>query len=282
MAVPRYQFKVITTNARGRITQREQKSAEYRREDLGQGLSLDLVLIPGGAFMMGLPENKEEPQASPQHQVTVSPFLMGKYSVTQAQWKAVTALPKRERYLNADSANFKGENLPVEQVSWDDAVEFCQRLSKHTGREYRLPSEAEWEYACRALTTTPFYVGPKITTDLANYNGSSTCGYGSKGQSRGQTTEVGSFEIANAFGLYDMHGNVWEWCADYWHKSYEGAPTDGSAWTMGGDDSWRVLRGGSWHSSPRYCRSTYRHGNARDNKNYSFGFRVVCASSWAL
>jgi formylglycine-generating enzyme required for sulfatase activity len=211
---------------------------------------------------------------------------MGKYPVTQAQWKAVAALPKVALDLNADPANFKGDNLPVEQVSWDDAVEFCQRLSKQTGRKYRLPSEAEWEYACRAGTTTPFHFGETITTDLANYNGSSTYGSGPKGQSRGKTTEVGSFKTANAFGFYDMHGNVWEWCLDYWHDGYGGwfrnAPTDGSAWTTGGDGTKRLLRGGSWYDLPRYCRSAGRHWLARDLRDDGLGFRLVCASSWAL
>jgi formylglycine-generating enzyme required for sulfatase activity/uncharacterized caspase-like protein len=281
-ALPRYEFEVVTVNAQGQISQREQRSAEYRREDLGRGISLDLVLIPGSAFMMGSPEGEGDADERPQHQVFVPPFLMGKYPVTQAQWKAVAALPKVALDLNADLANFEGDNLPVERVSWDEAVEFCQRLSKQTGRKYRLPSEAEWEYACRAGTTTPFHFGETITTDLANYDGSSAYGSGPKGQYRDKTTEVGSFKTANAFGLYDMHGNVWDWCLDYWHESYEGAPTDGSAWTTGGDDTTRLLRGDSWFYGPGNCRSAYRGRVARDDRNYDIGFRLVCASSWAL
>jgi formylglycine-generating enzyme required for sulfatase activity/uncharacterized caspase-like protein len=283
-AGPRYEFEVVTVNAQGQISQREQRSAEYRREDLGRGISLDLVPIPGGTFTMGSPATEAErlDTEGPQHQVTIQPFLIGKYPVTQAQWKAVAALPKVKLDLDADPARFKGDNLPVEKVSWDAAVEFCQRLSKQTGREYRLPSEAEWEYTCRAGTTTPFHFGETITTDLANYNGSYTYGSGPKGQSRGKTTAVGSFKIANAVGLYDMHGNVWEWCLDYWHENYQGAPTDGSAWTTGGDDTKRLLRGGSWGSYPGNCRSAYRSRFARDNQDYIVGFRLVCASSWAL
>ena len=284
-ALPRYEFEVVTIDAQGQISQREQRSAEYRREDLGQGISLDLVLIPGGAFMMGSPDGEGNTDERPQHQVTVPPFLMGKYPVTQAQWKAVAALPKVERDLNADPANFKGDNLPVEKVDWDDAVEFCQRLSKNTGREYRLPSEAEWEYACRAGTTSPFHFGETITTDLANYDGGSTYGSGLEGEYRGKTTEVGSFKNANTFGLYDMHGNVWELCLDYWHDGYGGwfrnAPTDGSAWTTGGDDTARLLRGGSWDSVPWNCRSAYRGRYPRDRRGLVIGFRVVCASSLA-
>ena len=297
-AGPRYEFEVVTVDAQGQISQREQRSAEYRREDLGRGISLDLVLIPGGTFTMGSPaaEAGRLDREGPQHQVTIQPILMGKYAVTQAQWKAVAALPKVARDLNADPAKFKGDNLPVEQVSWDDAVEFCQRLSKQTGREYRLPSEAEWEYACRAGTTTPFHFGETITTDLANYRGTDwdyegktypgNYGQGPKGEFRQQTTEVGSFKVANTFGLYDMHGNVWEWCLDCWHDGYGGwfrnAPTDGSAWTIGGDDTKRLLRGGSWYGDPWYCRSAFRGRFARGNQDGYFGFRIVCASSWAL
>jgi len=151
---------------------------------------------------------------------------MGKYLITQAQWRVVTALPKVERGLKSDPSRFKGGHLTVECINWYEAVEFCARLARKTGRDYRLPSEAEWEYACRAGTTTPFHFGETITTDLANYRGtdneqykwSGFYGRGSKGIYRNKTTDVGSFGVANAFGLYDMHGNVWEWCQDIWHK----------------------------------------------------------------
>jgi len=291
-AVPRYEFEVVTVNAQGQITQREQKSAEYRREDLGQGISLDLVLIPGGTFMMGSPASeptRHDDNEGPQHRVTIQPFLMGKYPVTQAQWKAVVALPKVEHDLDPDPANFKGDNRPVEQVSWDDAVEFCKRLSKQTGRKYRLPSEAEWEYACRAGTTTPFHCGETITTDLANYDGHSYSTYGSssEGQYRKQTTDVESFKIANAFGLYDMHGNVQGWCLDYWHKGgyggwFKNAPTDGSAWTTGGNNTVRVVRGGCWSLPAHCCRSARRIWGMHYRKKDDIGFRIVCASSWIL
>jgi formylglycine-generating enzyme required for sulfatase activity len=149
---------------------------------------------------------------------------MGKFPVTQAQWRAVAALPKINTDLDPDPSYFNGANRPVEQVSWDEAMEFCRRLSKKTGRDYRLPSEAEWEYACRAGTNKPFHFGKRITSDLANYNGNSVYGNAPKGKYREETTPVGSLKVANAFGLYDMHGNVWEWCADGWHENYEGAP----------------------------------------------------------
>jgi formylglycine-generating enzyme required for sulfatase activity len=166
-------------------------------------------------------------------------------------------------------------------VSWQDAAAFCKKLSQQTGRTYRLPSEAEWEYACRAGTTTPFHFGATMTTDLANYSGNSTYGNGPKGVYREQTTDVGSFP-PNAFGLHDMHGNVWEWCADHWHGNYDGAPTDGTAWLSSDESARRMLRGGSWDSGPRNCRSAHRNRYARGNWFNPFGFRLVCASSWAL
>jgi formylglycine-generating enzyme required for sulfatase activity len=172
----------------------------------------------------------------------------------------------------------------VEQVSWYDAIEFCARLSKLsklTGREYRLPSEAEWEYACRAGTTTPFYFGETITGELANYDVSNIYADEPKGKYRKETTPVGQFP-SNAFGLYDMHGNVWEWCADDWHDNYEGAPRDGSAWTKNGNDNYSPLRGGSWCNYPDICRSAYRYySSRRADYNYD-GFRVVCGAGRTL
>jgi formylglycine-generating enzyme required for sulfatase activity len=158
-------------------------------------------------------------------------------------------------------------------------VAFCEKLSQITGKTYRLPSEAEWEYACRAGTTTPFYFGETISTELANYNGYYTYGGGAKGEYRGKTTEVGSFGVANNFGLYDMHGNVWEWCQDSWHSNYEGAPTDGNAWLDNEDNNWKLLRGGSWGSYPKNCRSAFRNHYNLDNDNDVIGFRVVCSGA---
>ncbi len=266
------------------MTNRSRHQAQYFIENLGSGVSLEMVAIPGGAFLMGSPETqKERPNTgTPQHKVTVKPFFMGRYPVTQAQWRVVAALPKVRRELTPNPSNFKGDNRPVEQVNWYDAVEFCARLSRKTGREYRLPSEAEWEYACRARTTTPFHFGETITTDLANYNGDYTYGAGSKGKYRQETTPVGSFRVANAFGLYDMHGNVWEWCADHWHHNYQGAPADGSAWLDDNDNRSRLRRGGSWYDNPRNCRSAYRFGSVADGRDTSFGFRVVCAAARTL
>ncbi|MFM7449748.1 MAG: formylglycine-generating enzyme family protein [Leptolyngbyaceae cyanobacterium] len=227
--------------------------------------------------------------------------MIGKFAVTQAQWRSVAGLPKINRDLDPDPSHFKGANRPVEQVSWEEVVEFCERLSRKTGKQYRLPSEAEWEYACRASpiqtsgtpgigevrsagTTTPFHFGETITTDLANYRGTDweyqgttypgKYGKGPYGSFREQTTDVGSFP-PNAFGLYDMHGNVWEWCADRWHENYQGAPTDGSAW-MTGDSKYWLVRGGSWNSNPRVCRSAVRgRGSASATSTSVFGLPVL-------
>ena len=272
----------------------EKRKAQFYPEDLGNGITLDMVLIQGGSFLMGSPEDEiERYKDEEQHLVTVPTFFMGKYPVTQAQWRAVAALPKIDCDLEPDPSNFKGDNRPVEQVSWLAATEFCARLAQHTNRPYRLPSEAEWEYACRAETTTPFYFGETITTDLANYRGedrtineklySGSYGRGPKGSYREETTTVGEFP-AHAWGLYDMHGNVWEWCLDHWHDSYEGAPDDGSAWIdpESGAGEKRVLRGGSWDVYPRDCRSATRiYIGAGGRTNY-FGFRVSCSASRTL
>jgi formylglycine-generating enzyme required for sulfatase activity len=207
---------------------------------------------------------------------------MGKYPVTQAQWRAIASTAKIDIDLETDPSNFKGDDLPVERVSWYNAVEFCKRLSRETKREYRLPSEAEWEYACRAGTTTAFHFGETITGDLANYKATETYADEPKGEYWQKTTTVGYFQVANDFGLYDMHGNVWEWCEDDYHYNYEGAPTDGSAWISKGTDDTKILRGGSWFRPPLYCRSAFRLNFYPRGRNNRCGFRVVCSASRTL
>lgn len=245
-------------------------------EDLGGGVGLEMVLIPGGTFLMGSPDTEAEryENEGPQHEVTIAPFYMGKFTITQAQWQAVAALPQINSLLDPEPSKFEGGNRPVECVSWYEAIEFCERLSNKTGRSYRLPSEAEWEYACRAGTDTPFHFGITITPDLVNYDGNYPYGFGPRGKNRGQTLSVGSFQVANAFGLYDMHGNVWEWCADLWHENYQGAPTNGEVWDTDGD-VYRVLRGGAWLSHAWYCRSAFRAWDPPHSRNPDLGFRVV-------
>ncbi len=215
----------------------------------------------------------------PQHQVSVKHFLMAKYPVTQAQWRGIARLRKDLKFkldLNPEISFYKGNNLPVEKVSWDHAREYCFRLSRLTGKKYRLPSEAEWEYACRANTSTPFYFGESITTDLANFNGNYIYGSATKGVYRARTSEVGIF-YPNAFGLYELHGNVWEWCADSWHESYKNAPIDGSCWVDKNNNiGQKVLRGGSWYYDAVGCRSAYRFNYASDDFYDLIGFRPVC------
>jgi len=244
-------------------------------QELAKGLAITMVQIPAGSFQMGSPatETEREEAEGPQHRVQLQSFFLGQTPVTQAEWKEVASWPQVNLKLNPDPAKFKGENRPVEQVNWVEVTEFCRRLNQRTKLAYTLPSEAQWEYACRAGTTTPFAFGDTLTPDLANYNGTFAYGSGPKGQEREETTGVGSFK-ANAWGLQDMHGNVWEWCLDHWHGDYEGAPSDGSAWVKGGDQTKRLLRGGSWSYGPRYCRSAVRHRRRMDIRDCCFGFRL--------
>ena len=262
----------------------ENRQTSYFTERLADGADLQMILVPSGEFQMGSPKSEPERFANedPQHSVNVPAFFMGRYPITQDQWRFVAGLPQVEQALNPDPSRFKGDTLPVETVSWYDAVEFCARLSAHTKRTYRLPSEAEWEYACRAGTTTPFYFGAMITPEVVNYDGNSSYNNSPKGEYRETTTPVEHFEFANAWGLSDMHGNVWEWCADHWHSNYEGAPTDGSAWLSENEDANRVLRGGSWNLNPVICRSASRSSFYPRGPYYYTGFRVVCSSPRTL
>ncbi len=214
-----------------------------------------MVVIPAGRFLMGSLANEtgRYVDEGPQRWVDVPRFAMGKFEVTQRQWEAV---------MGSNPSRFKscGPDCPVENVSWNDAQEFIRRLSQRTGQNYRLPSEAEWEYAARAGTTTAYFWGDAFDAGRAS-NGS-------------QTVRVGSYG-ANAFGLHDMHGNVWEWVQDVWHDNYSGAPSDGSAWMSGGDQSRRVLRGGSWNSTPQFLRSAIRNRNSPGSRNDFIGFRIA-------
>jgi formylglycine-generating enzyme required for sulfatase activity len=233
---------------------------------------------------MGSPEKEPERRSAegPQHLVQLQGFFLAQTPITQAQWRKVAYWKPNKggrawsKKLNPNPSSFKGDQRPVEQVSWVDAMEFCHRLSQRTGRHYTLPSEAEWEYACRAGTTTPFHFGSTISTKLVNYDGTKVYGDGEKGEFRQHTTDVTTFP-ANPWGLYDMQGNVWEWCADHWHGNYEGAPEDGRAWIEEGyEHEGRLLRGGSWIAPPAFCRSAYRDDSHPDDRSDNFGFRVCC------
>lgn len=231
---------------------------------------IELVLIPPGSFMMGSDhsqEDSEEGDERPVHRVTFKySFYMGKYEVTQAQYRAV---------MGTNPSACPGDNLPVDRVMWPDAVEFTRRLTaKNDGYIYRLPSEAEWEYACRAGTTTDFAFGPSLSSLQANFDGTQPFGDAPKNINRSETIKVGSF-APNAWGLHDMHGNVMEWCLDAYHYSYDGAPTDGSAWVSGDHTGMRVLRGGSWFDSANQLRSPSRERLNPIICDESIGFRVV-------
>jgi formylglycine-generating enzyme required for sulfatase activity len=225
------------------------------------GVRLEMAPVPSGSFLMGSPESEKGRYGDegPQHRVTVSGFYIGRYEVTQAQWQAV---------MGANPANFKGDDdLPVERVSWSGAKEFCVKLSRITGKTYRLPSEAEWEYACRAGTTDPYAGDLDALAWYSNNSGNKTHPVGQK--------------QANAFGLFDMHGNVWEWCEDISHGGYGrqhgNPPMDGSAWLSDGNPSARVLRGGSFNYNDKSCRSASRNG-ASDDRYVNAGFRVVVSA----
>ena len=245
------------------------------------GVCPEMVVVPAGSFMMGSPNDEEgrETHESPQHLVTFDqPFAVGVYEVTFDQWDACVA--DGGCNYQPDDENWDRGNRPVINVSWDDAQIYLSWLSSYTGHSYRLLSEAEWEYAARAGTTEPFYFGATVSTDQANYNGDYIYGSGSKGLNIEQTEPVGVFS-ANAFGLYDMHGNVFEWTQDCWNKSYRGAPDDGTAWETKDCDN-RVLRGGNWYSHPASLRSAARGSQSSATRSWGWvdgtiGFRVARA-----
>jgi formylglycine-generating enzyme required for sulfatase activity len=252
--------------------------------DVGDALPLHMVLVPGGTFLMGSPDDEPERQEleGPQHEVSVSAFFMGRYPVTQAQYETVMGYNPALHISAEVPKHFVELNNPAVGISWNDAVAFCHRLSELAGKPYRLPSESEWEYACRARTTTPFYFGETISTEVANYDGYLTYGDGPEGQYRYALTPVNHFGIANSFGLSDMHGNVYEWCIDAWHENYENAPTNSTTWIEGEESSRRVARGGAWDHGPECCRSAYRLCSEADIRDYTFGFRVCCSAPRAF
>ena len=274
------QFETVKLDERGNEINRETKQAKSFVEELGNNVRLEMIEIPGGVFTMGANESDQNDER-PQHQVKVSGFWMGRVEVTREQWREVARMKslKQQRDLAEDPSRFKDSwRQPVENVSWDEAVEFCARLSGKTGKTYRLPTEAEWEYAARAGTETAFAFGPTITPRIVNYDGNYPYGSAPKGEYRSKTVPVGSLLVANAFGLYDMHGNVWEWCSDWYSSSYyaeceqRGTVTDPQGPSTG---SYRVICGGSWSSSAVYCRSAARSAGAPGCRGDGLGFRLV-------
>ncbi|MEM8642577.1 MAG: formylglycine-generating enzyme family protein [Cyanobacteria bacterium P01_G01_bin.54] len=308
------------------ILKRKSYTSQQYKEHLSGDTVLEMVRVPSGQFWMGSPEAELERYSDegPQHWVNIDyEFWLGKYPITQRQWKAVVESTQPiAQELDPDPANFKNDfdekhsrwQRPVEQVSWQDAIEFCARLTQKTGRQYRLPTEAEWEYVCRAVVSEelsansaqvslaawnrkfcqPFYFGETIGTNVVNYNGSSKYGRGVEGEYREQTTPVGYFNAPNTFGLHDMHGNLWEWCLDPWHDNYQGnPPADGAVWdeehqgqyqnilesidNLLKDQRSRVQRGGSWYDLPWVCRSAFRLNLTPADRGNNIGFRVLCA-----
>jgi formylglycine-generating enzyme required for sulfatase activity len=265
--------------------------ASSHQREITNSIDMKLVLIPPGKFQMGSPRGELERKAEEsRHEVTITrPFYMGMYEVTQAQYARLMD-PKTRAFFAGDRGG--SPEHPMEDVLWTEADEFCQKLSglpeeARAGRKYRLPTEAEWEYACRAGTTTAFHCGDSISSRQANFNGTEPYGTAEKGPYLRQTAKVGSYP-PNAFGLYDMHGNVAEWCADWYDPEYYNASPDedppGPPAGVVSDDYenfYVVIRGGCWLDEARACRSAYRHRAMHRNKYRVIGFRVVCDSGSA-
>ena len=260
------EFETPTLNAQGEIVNWTSHTAEQFTEVLGNDIGLDMLIIPAGVYQMGSPRDTGNSDERPQHLVRIKSFMMSKILTSQAQWKAIMGkLPP---------CRFKGDSLPVERISWSDAQNFCQRLSSKTGRNYGLPTETQWEYACRAGTTTLFSFGESITSDVANFNGEHTFREEPRGIYFHATNEGGKFP-PNAFGLFDLHGNLWEWCADNWLEDYISSPRDGSSY-QNKESRYRVARGGSWHEPPGLCRSASRLRRLASEADEFTGFRVIC------
>lgn len=269
-------FDRAVLDAWGNVVEWVTGECQYFDETLAEGLLLRMVSIPEGSFLMGSPSGEGKSYEKPQHEVKVAPFFLGMFPITQSQWQAVAQLPKINLELSLTPSFFQGDPLlPVEQVSWEEAQEFCDRLSIANRRPFRLPTEAEWEYACRAGTSTVYAFGDNISTDFVNYDGNYPHGLGNKGSHRQKTVPVGSLGVPNGFGIYDMHGNVYEWCQDIWHNSYRNSPTTAECWNQFGDDRYRVLRGGSWLNVADFCRSADRVRFAPNLKNKILGFRIA-------
>jgi len=282
----------LDTMHRHRVYAEAEKESLVEEEDrlLFQIIQLPMIAIEPGTLLMGSPklERGRAKEQELQHHVKIANYWIGQGLITQKQWRVVAGYPPvNSKILFSDNpSRFKGDNNPVEQVSWYQAKEFCDRLSFATGKAYDLPTEAEWEYACRAGTITAFSFGDMITPELANYNGNYTYNNGTKGQSQNKTTPIETYP-ANLWGIYDMHGNLREWCLDHWHDSYADKPEElkqqgNAAWLSRNEFSKRVLRGGAWDSYPENCRSAYRNSQTSSRGRFNIGFRVVCRGSRSL
>ena len=254
----------------------------------------EMVVVPAGSFTMGSPswESHRNSEEGPEHTVTIANhFAVSKYEVTVAQYGRFVALTNRDgpegcrvwdgrKWNGNPSLSWRNPGIsqndrhPVTCLSWHDATAYTEWLSSITGREYRLLSESEWEYSTRANTTTPFYFGETVSTDEANYNGNYVYGPGQIGRYRQRTVPVGTFP-ANAFGLHDVHGNVWEWVEDCWHEDYRDAPSDGTARKDRRNCSSRVIRGGTWNGALSTLRSANRTRRSVGRRYHNLGFRVA-------
>ena len=271
-AIQDFTFETLRLDAHGQIMAKMPGQARRVVQSLGQGVELSLVEVPGGMFRMGSIHEGGYDDERPVHPVYIRPGLwLGQYAVTQAQWLAVMG--------HLPVCRFKGPQAPVESISWEEAAGFCRTLSKKTGRLYRLPSEAEWECACRAGTNSPFAYGETLTTAVANYVGEHLYRQEAPGVYRHGPSPVGSFP-PNVWGFYEMHGNIWEYCADVWQADYQGLTTDSTSRQVGrpaGDKTlrWRVARGGSWHEPPSHCRSAVRLQVSENDPLEFYGLRVL-------
>lgn len=251
-------------------------SVFFRDRVRSGGEGLELAVIPPGAFTMGSsnPEPEREPREDPPHRVTFArPFAIGRFAVTFAEYDRFCEATGRRK---PDARGWGRGRRPAIDVDWHDAEAYCEWLSRpeQTGQRYRLPSEAEWEYACRAGTATAFWWGNTISTEQANYDGNYIYNGGAEGEYRKKTVPVDEFQ-PNPFGLYQTHGNVWEWCGDAWHGDYRGAPADGGAWESGESSGSCVARGGSWGNFPAGLRSASRVWYAATFRDDHLGFRLV-------
>ena len=296
-----FDFEVLTVDAQGVIHKSDgpKSRGSYYVEELGNAVAIEMVKVERGTFMMGAADADSEQvkeeykrhcregdcsaalaSETPRHQVTVPAFYMSRGEVTQEQWEAVSKLPPVRIRFSARPSSKKSDPTsdpyrPVETITWREAAEFCERLSRHTGLQYRLPTEAEWEYACRGGSETQFAFGETVVPSVVNYNAALPYGSAPKLVGRGTTRpyKFGYLEV-NGFGLYDLVGNVSEWCLDAWHSNYKGAPADGTEWS-GNSDAGRVVRGCSWADAGYVCRSTYRQKRPESFKGATVGFRVV-------
>ena len=260
-----FEIDTVIVDRAGRTIGAERHRARFFTERVDDTVTLDMVAIPAGRHFSDATSVRSQA-------LTFRPFYLGRTLVTQAQWRAVSHMPRQRRDLDASPSCFVGDEHPVECISWHEAEEFCARLAAHTGRAYRLPTETEWEGACRAGTNHPFHYGATVTADLANYGAGRAYAAEPTGTGRRSTTPVAQF-MPNRHGLYDMHGNVWEWCADDWQPRRNGTAASHRPSRVG--ENWRVLRGGSWADAPARLRADSRSGNRADAFNRVIGLRIA-------